>query len=227
MSRTPTRPSERIAGLPLDQRGGRHFVAVCLGLSILSIALAPLLMPDTYSWVENTTSESAAQGLPGAWLARIGFVLFGLAVLSLATLVSSWSRMARVFHLLFGVSMAATAVFSTRSFESGATFDRTEDLLHSVAATTMGFAFALGVLMVAMRRRPRSGPRMSLDFVALAASIGIPLLMMVDPVSAGLWQRLMFVVAYVWYGGEALSSSAPESTAAGVGLRLKILRMRG
>jgi hypothetical protein len=55
-------------------------------VAILSLALAPLLMPAGYDWVRHTTSESAAQGLDGAWLARLGFVAFGLAVLASAAI---------------------------------------------------------------------------------------------------------------------------------------------
>jgi hypothetical protein len=40
-------------------------------------------MPADYSWVSNTTSESAAQGVQGAWMARLGFVLFGMSVILL------------------------------------------------------------------------------------------------------------------------------------------------
>jgi TRAP-type C4-dicarboxylate transport system permease small subunit len=74
-------------------------------VAILSLALAPLLMPAGYDWVRHTTSESAAQGLDGAWLARLGFVAFGLAVL-----------------------MVATAAFSTRPWDPELPYSRVEDL---------------------------------------------------------------------------------------------------
>jgi hypothetical protein len=44
--------------------------------------------------------------------------------------------------------MLAAAVNSSRSWDQTVPFDRVEDLLHSFAATTMGFAFALGVFAV-------------------------------------------------------------------------------
>ena len=66
--------------------GEPRAAAVMSGLaaSAAALAMAPALMPAGYSWVSQTTSESAAQGLSGAWLARLGFLLFGLSVLLLA-----------------------------------------------------------------------------------------------------------------------------------------------
>lgn len=42
-----------------------------LAASLVALALAPLLMPASYDWRANTISESGAQGIEGAWLARL------------------------------------------------------------------------------------------------------------------------------------------------------------
>ena len=55
--------------------------------SAIALALAPVMMPSGYSWVSNTTSESAAQRVHGAWLGRMGLWMFGLSVLSAAVAV--------------------------------------------------------------------------------------------------------------------------------------------
>jgi hypothetical protein len=179
----------------------------CLVLSALALGLAPLLMPESYSWLSHTTSESAAQGVEGAWLARLGFLSFGLGVIWLASPVRGhWDRLGSAFHRSFGLLMVATAVFSHRPFEAGSTFDRTEDLLHSVAATAMGFAFAFGVAVVLFKRREWTTSGWFLDAVAVAASVLIPLSMFAWGESAGLLQRVMFAVAYIWYGRETLKS---------------------
>ena len=61
--------------------------------SVLSLFIAQLIMPDSYSWIAHTTSESAGQGVEGAWLARLGFITFGLAVIWLSlSLKNIWSR---------------------------------------------------------------------------------------------------------------------------------------
>jgi TRAP-type C4-dicarboxylate transport system permease small subunit len=69
----------------LDRPGGGPAIAGLVA-SALALALAPLLLPTSYSWVAHTTSESAAQGVPGSWLARVGFLVFGAAVLATAFL---------------------------------------------------------------------------------------------------------------------------------------------
>jgi hypothetical protein len=183
-------------------------VAVVVGLagSATALLLAPTLMPDSYSWLAHTTSESAAQGVEGAWLARLGFVMFGLSVLLLAAITRRvWGHVGATLHAVFGLSMLATAAFSTRSWVPDAPYDPTVDTLHSIAASAIGFAFALGIVAVAVRAR-RAGLRRwwLLDLTALLASVLLPLGMLLRPDAAGLLQRSMFAIAYAWYVAESL-----------------------
>lgn len=195
---------------PRDERaraamGHRAGILGLLGLSAAALALAPLVLPESYSWTRHAISESAAQGVRGAWLGRLGLSMMGFAVLWLSGRATQrWGPLGTVLFRCFGVLMVAAAVFSHRPWEPGIPFDGTEDLLHSTAATGMGFAFAIGVIVVAMRRpRPRSIAR-AFDIAAVAASVLIPLAMSAWPHIAGLLQRCMFAVAYSWYGAEAL-----------------------
>jgi hypothetical protein len=187
-------------------------------LSAIALGVAPLLMPASYSSMANTTSESAAQGVEYAWVARLGFLAFGLAVLWLAaSLRQSWARGARWLHIAFGVLMTATAALSHRSWVAGAQFDPIEDTLHSFTATAMGFAFSFGVL-ARLLQRGRQGERgRALDAVALVVATMIPLLMARFAGLDGMIQRLMFLVAYLWYVRETLllrqrGGAAPNNT---------------
>ena len=134
----------------------RFAQAGILGLllsSVASLLFAPLLMPPDYDWVSNAISESAAQGIDGAWLARLGLVLYGLAVIWLVVCLHSVGGIgARYCHLLFGVFMVCAAAFSIRPWDQTAPFDPTEDYLHSIAATAMGFAYTFGVLLIFLQR---------------------------------------------------------------------------
>jgi hypothetical protein len=85
----------------------------------------------------------------------------------------------------------------------GADYDRFEDTLHSIAATSMGFVFAFGVVIVGWRRV--SGWKV-IDVVALVASVLVPLAMLATTGWDGLWQRGMFLIAYVWYIVEAVDT---------------------
>jgi uncharacterized membrane protein YhaH (DUF805 family) len=186
----------------------RLAIAGLLG-SALALGIAPLVMPDDYRWVANTTSESAAQGVPGAWLARLGLLLFGCSVLLIVMHRRPyWPRPAAWSLLAFAGFLVASAVFSTRSWRPDATVDPTEDLLHSVAATAMGFAFAAGLLsLLVLAPRITGTVRRALTITAIGASVVLPTAMWLWPGAQGLFQRTMFALAYLWFAMEARAPS--------------------
>jgi hypothetical protein len=131
-----------------------------LAASALALALAPLPLAPDYSWVEHTTSEAAAQGVQGAWLARLGLLTFGLSVLLAASVLREvWGPSATTLHAAFGVLLAASAALAAQSWRTDAAYDATEDTLHSIAATAIGFAFAFGVTAVVVAGRARGSRR--------------------------------------------------------------------
>lgn len=175
-------------------------IAACLSVSAFALVVAPLFMPEGYSWVTHTTSESAAQGVGAAWIARLGFLLFGLGVIWLAAERRVvWTRWPTVFHAGFGVFMVATAVFSTRSWDVAMAYNPVEDTLHSASATLLGFCFAFGVLALLLRRRKEQRDVRWFDLLALCATVVVPAAMTLLAQFAGVFQRIMFLVAYVWY----------------------------
>lgn len=195
-----------------DHRGIAESAAilVLLAVSAVGLAVAPLVLDESYSWVEHTTSQAGGQGVDGAWMARLGFVLFGLAVIWFAARkAGAWRQPATALHVAFGTCLLAVAAFSLRSWQAGAPFDRTEDTLHSVAATVMGFAFALGVAAARWWPGRPAGFRV-LDVVAIAASVVVPLAMAASTGYTGALQRAMFAVAYLWYAREVID--APRCT---------------
>ncbi len=191
--------------LPPPYRCSTVGILGLLAISAISVTVAPLRMPKSYSWQMNVISESAAQGVAGAWVARLGFLLFGFAVLWLTnTQRSRWARGAYWCHMAFGVFMISTAAFSHRPWIATATFDAFEDLLHSITATGMGFAFSFGVLVRLFQRKRQERFRRLLDIGAIAVAVALPLAGNLWPSIAGLAQRMMFLVAYFWYGNEVL-----------------------
>jgi hypothetical protein len=187
-------------------------VVIPLAGALVAFGLAPLALPESYSWVHNGISESAAQGIDGAWVTRSGFILFGLAVLRLAQLRRrSWNRAGTVLHGAFGVSMLAVAAFSTRPWEAGSAYVKNEDLLHSVFATIMGISFIAGVIAVGVSRRPPNLTAAMPEVAAVAIASIVPLTQSTSV--WGLLQRAMFLTAAVWYTREAfLSARTPVST---------------
>ena len=192
----------------MSRRSTAGVIALILA-AMTALAMAPFLMPDSYSVVRHSVSESAAQGVDGAWLARLGFVLFGFAVLSLAVGHGSrWDGTGRLAHVGFGVSMIAAAVFSHGPWD-GSTFDEFEDLLHSTASFGVGLFFTVGLVLVAVRRTDPPGWLRAVDAVALVAARVIPLVM-ANISAPGLVQRVMFIVAFVWYGLETMRASGDD-----------------
>lgn len=190
---------------PAHQRFAWVGILLLLASSATALSVAPFVMPDDYSWLSNAISESAAQGVSGAWVARLGFLSFGFAVLWLTTAARpGWAPWAYRCHLVFALFMISTAAFSHRPWRPAAPFDPFEDLLHSITATGMGFAFSCGVLARLLQRTPRDTSNRAFDALAIGAAIGMPAMSGLWPSVAGLTQRMMFLVAYAWYGREAM-----------------------
>lgn len=192
------------------QRLTSSAVVTLLIASAGCVAAAPLLMPASYSIVKHSVSESAAQTVEGAWLARAGLLLLGFAVLVLAARGGHrWGLWGRVAHRGYGVAIIASAAFAHMPWET-VRYDEFEDLLHSIASFAVGFAFVGGVITVSVRRGEAwSGARV-FDVFVVAAGLIIPMVMFNVTGIAGLVQRLMFALAYVWYGIEAVRPAFAE-----------------
>lgn len=180
------------------------WVLLLLAVSAALVIAAAIAMPNGYSWRVLSISESAAQGQHHAWIARLAFLCFGAAVLALAVAMQGrWARITCWMHLAFAVFMLGAAAFSHKPWVPGVPYDAIEDFLHSVCATAMGFAFSLGVAARFLQRGGRDRTGRFLDALALAAAIALPLLSGLSSGSAGLMQRVMFAIAYIWFGREA------------------------
>ena len=193
----------------------RTTVALVIAVFVASIAallVAPTVMPESYSMLLHGTSETGAQGIEGAWVARLGFLLFGLGALWVANVARSrWGRWSSLAHGWFGVWMLAVAAFSTRPWIAGAPFDSTEDLLHTIAASAMGIGYMIGVALAASHRARSGGRADWLDRIAFLTALLIPPLLLVVPEYYGILQRMMFGMAYTWYVTEAVRSVAPAT----------------
>lgn len=181
------------------------FLLAASGALVLAGAAA---MPEPYSWRTHAISESAAQGLRHAWIARLSFLCFGGAVLVLSLIKRDvWARGTYWMHLTFALCMLSTAAFSHKPWIAGVPVDQFEDFLHSVTASGMGFAFCLGLVARFMQRGRHELAARALDVMAILVATVMSPLAALFPDTGGLVQRVMFAVAYVWYASEALSSS--------------------
>ncbi|WP_402465556.1 DUF998 domain-containing protein [Isoptericola aurantiacus] len=179
-------------------------VVLLLVASALCFALVPVVVPDSSDVVRDTVTLAGAQGVPGAWLARTGFVLLGAAVLAEAARDGdAWGPAGRAAHAVFGAATVSMAVFSASPGRGGAS-DAVEASLHTWAATVAVAAFVVGVLAVRIRRGTRPGPVGVLDVAALAAAVVLALAAETMPAGAGVTERLLLTVGLVWYTVEAV-----------------------
>jgi hypothetical protein len=197
--------SDRAAPDPSGSGGPARAALVGLTASAAALAAAPALMPSTYSWISDTTSQSAAQGVSGAWLARLGFVLLGLSVTALALQAGArWGRWPAILHYAFGACMIGAAAFSTSPWYH-ATYIRTEASIHGFLAAAMGVVFAAEVIAVAVYARRRGMTRgLAFDITAVTTTVIVAIAMSSAPSASGAFQRIMFAVAYAWYATEAV-----------------------
>ena len=187
-------------------------VVVLLAVALFAL-VTPFAMPASYTWTEHGISESAAQGIDGAWVTRTGFILFGLAVLWLARLRrDAWKLVGTALHGAFAVSMFAVAGFSAKSWEPEAVYVESEDVLHSAFAAIIGFGFIVGVVAVMVARRLPSTRAALPDIAAIIIPTAVSLTMSTS--IWGLLQRTMFLTAAAWYTREAILASrarAPQA----------------
>ncbi|MCB1050694.1 MAG: DUF998 domain-containing protein [Acidobacteria bacterium] len=200
---------------PPEKLSEKSIRIMSLGLivgSSLCIGLAPALMPAGYSPQSHYISESAAQALHGAWLARLGFLLFGFGALLTCHLhYRDWSAWVIWMIRIFGVCLIATAAFSHKPWLENVQADPFEDFLHSLTATTMGFAFCFALVGFWFVKRPLA--HRVFDAVVGVLSLLLPVAGGLFPAWAGAGQRVMFAAAYVWFAWEILSRKRQKQAA--------------
>jgi hypothetical protein len=210
----------RLPTLALEAARGRCTVQdrsvacpeVLLGLllSAFAFALSPLLMPSSYSWVAHTLSQAASQGQPGSWLSRVGFLIAGLTVLRLSSCARlEWSQLTRNLHRVAGLAMLGAVAFTDRSWDPNTPFDPLENAVHSAIATTIYITFAFGVLANISRRFVTRRGIARFDIVTIGLMLFLPPIMLLAPEITGLVERVMFGVAYLWYGLAVARMSSP------------------
>lgn len=180
------------------------FVGGLLLASCLCLAVAPALMPEPYSLVKQAISDTAAQGVVHAWVARLGFVLSALAILLLAgSRARSWGLWGRSAHRVYAILVVGLAAFSQKPW-TGSSFDEFENLAHSILAPVAGVVFAAGVALVSLRRVPKDRVGRTFDGFTIVAMILLPIIMLGASGLDGAAQRTAVAIGYLWYASEIL-----------------------
>jgi hypothetical protein len=178
-----------------------------IGCFCLAALLGPAWSDPTYSSISHTTSELAGQHMPGAWIMRTGFSLFGLGVVLGMLLAPVRPAAVAVPGILFGLSMLAAAIWPTPPISGMLLAPSLEvsarsDMLHSLAASAMGISFCAATAARLWMTQARQARIHWTSLVGLLVAITIPIAMAQLPDFDGALQRIMFGVSFVWVWGE-------------------------
>ena len=104
---------------------------------------------------------------------------------------------------LFGVLMVCAAAVSERPWEPETTYRAGEAQLHSWVASAAGVAYTVGVGAVAFTDAEAPVWLRAFSLVVAISGVAFPAAMVGLPTVAGLLQRVMFALAYVWLLAES------------------------
>ena len=175
---------------------------------VAAMGLGPMISPAGFDWMRHTTSEQAAQHLPGAWVMRTGFVAYGLGTAAAMFLSLRSRRAVRGALLLFGLALIGTAVWSNAPILGLGPADMAEDRTHSIMSGIVGTVFALAC--AASIFAPGGYRRDLLAWVGLIAAVAIPLAMGQADNTRGLLQRAMFAISFAFVLREAFAPPQPR-----------------
>jgi hypothetical membrane protein len=180
----------------------RHRFNLAVAFFVTVILIAQLLILPDYVWTAHTVSELAAQGVPTAWVMQLGFLGFG-GLMAWAL----WGKrrdgryrpIADMLLLVYGLAIGFAGIFSTAPFISGVAYAARESALHSLFATTAGFAFSLGILVYAWREGGRRPWHFLFFLLVTGCSAAFGLSENgVLPLGRGIVQRLLYLVSFIW-----------------------------
>lgn len=176
-------------------------VRAAIGWLVATLVVAHLLAAPNYSIVSNTLYELGAQTAEFAWIARLGFIGFGVLLAwhysgDLVHVQRFWAQ--AILLLLYGSSIALTGMFSTAPIEGGVTFSEPEAILHSMFAALAGVCLSLSILMSAWQT-PSTEDRRRHVF-ALVFVVGTSVVYALLPEYQGISQRLLWAGGLWWLG---------------------------
>jgi hypothetical membrane protein len=166
---------------------------------ILLIIIAQIIVPDSYDWVQHSISQYAAQNYEYQWIMQLGFLGFGV-LLSIGVF-TNWAKNRKYWYrevpvLVYALSIAVSALFSTDPFIEGVSYSEQEAQLHSFFATLAGFSFSITVLLYTLTEQIVW--KKSAHFLVLWLVIGLSFGIYTTENYVGLLQRLLWAVSFTW-----------------------------
>jgi hypothetical protein len=165
-------------------------------LMIMAMFILPFFMVPDHSIIKNTISELGAQFSPYSWI--INSILTALA---LSSVISGWRfyeshGFQRFILLLFGFSLSLAAIFNHAPVSSDIQYRITEDGWHSYLMNTTWLSFIILTFSTALI--PEKAVNRSYSVITGLSAILLLLLFSEANGTAGIWQRLQFIISFAW-----------------------------
>jgi hypothetical membrane protein len=180
----------------MKSKTGIFLLTGAYGLMLFAMFILPFFMVPDHSLVRNTISELGAQCSPYAWM--MDLIMFALAI---SSVMAGWRTYEgydfhRIILLLFGISLALAAVFNHAPVGRNIEYSIIEDGWHSYLMNTTWLSFIiLAFSTVRIQEKPES--RLWSIITGLSA-ISLLLLVKEADETAGIWQRLQFIISFAW-----------------------------
>jgi hypothetical membrane protein len=166
---------------------------------VLGLSAAHILAPGSYDARVNTISDLGAQGYSRAWVMRSTFLASGLLVAtgSVTRFLGGSESVVEALPLaVYGLSLAATGVWSCEPFDGSPLLSQNDANLHSLFAAVAGFALT-GAIVVEVIQASTFEERM----IHLAALVFVPAcsaMFALQPENQGIWQRVLWAGSLTW-----------------------------
>lgn len=173
----------------------RYLIAAYV-LMLAVIIILPFFSAGQYNMLRNTTSQLGAQATPNAWIMNITFVALGLSVIAAGWkfLRSYWLH--RLILMIFACSLLLVAIYRHAPLDITLDYSHRQHQIHSVFSSLTGFSFTLFAFFMAFIFK-----HMYDRWVAMLVGVFAVLftmLMFTIAEFAGIWQRMIFIMAFGW-----------------------------
>jgi hypothetical membrane protein len=165
-------------------------------LLLLVMFILPWYSTPEYSIMNNTLSQLGAQNTPNAWIMNLTFVSLGIS-----SVIAGWKyfegfAFQRLFLLLFGISLTLAAFYNHAPINTLTQFKISEDGWHSYFIFTAVLTFI--ILSVSSTFIPEKRADRLLAIVVGVSVLFLSILMSEATQTAGVWQRLSFIISFGW-----------------------------
>ncbi|QUH26203.1 DUF998 domain-containing protein [Serpentinicella alkaliphila] len=163
---------------------------------LLVMFILPFYGAEGYEIAKNTTSQLGAQNTPNSWIMNVTFCILGIGTIVEAHIHLKRYWVHKILLTLFGLGLISTGIFQHAPIIDGIPYSLTEDKLHSLAASVVGFSFTMFAFSTAFIEK--NNKRRILAIIKGLISIFLSILMFQVTDYTGIWQRIMFITAFAW-----------------------------